>query len=514
MRVFADAKRYRDLMSLGRNIAANYLGQVYTSLIAILTVPLLVEYMGIEAYGLVGFYAMLQGWFVLLDMGLTTAISREAGRYRGGGTDGLALRRLLRALEGLFLTLGAVAMLAMLVGANAIATHWLKIEALDAKQVQHVLSIIALIVVLRWVCGLYRGIITGFEQQVWLSAFTSVVATIRFVFVLPYLIFVGATPMHFFGYQLAIAVVELFILVTKTYRIMPAIVPPVRILWQWEPLHNVMQFALSAAFTSAVWVLVTQADKLMLSGMIPLSEYAVYTMGVLVAGGITILTSPVVAAVTPRMVKLDAEGDEIGLLKLYRECTQLVGVVIIPFVLVFALFPVQVITAWTGQVGIVTRAAPILSLYAIGNGILAFAGLSYMLQVARGNLTLHVAGNVIFVLLFLPILYFAVTRFGMLGAGYAWIITNLFPFVVWLPIVHRKFLKGVHPRWLAEDIFAVALLPAFVAGMAWYFLSWSHDRWQILGSLVMLYALIAASAAASSSYFRARLVPYIPVRSL
>lgn len=501
-------------MSLGRNITANYLGQIYTSLIAILTVPLLVQYMGIEAYGLVGFYAMLQGWFVLLDMGLTPAIGREAARHKGGGIDALALRRLLRALEGVFLALGAVAMLAMLLGANAIATNWLTIETLDVTQVQHVLSIIAVIVVLRWVCGLYRGIITGFERQVWLSAFTSGIATIRFVLVLPYLIFVGATPMHFFGYQLAIAVVEILILITKTYRLMPEMLEPVRIRWQWDSLRNVMQFALSAAFTSAVWVVVTQADKLILSGMIPLSEYAIYTMGVLIAGGITILTAPVMAAIMPRMVKLDAEGDESGLLSLYRESTQLVGLVIVPFIVILTLFPVQVMTAWTGQAGIANRAAPILSLYAIGNGILAFAGLSYMLQVSRGNLKLHVVGNVIFVLLFLPMLYFAVTSFGMIGAGYAWIIANLFPFVVWLPIVHRKFLKGGHLRWLAEDVLAVALLPTLVAGVALYFVRWSDDRGQILATLVVLYVLVAVSAAASSPIFRARLAPYLTARTL
>ena len=500
-------------MSLGRNITANYLGQIYTSLIAILTVPLLVRYMGIEAYGLVGFYAMLQGWFVLLDMGLTPAISREAARHKGGGIDALALRRLVRALEGVFLALGAVAMLALLLSAEEISKNWLTIEKLDVTQVQHVVGIIAVIVVLRWVCGLYRGIITGFEQLVWLSAFTSAIATIRFVLVLPYLIFVGATPIHFFGYQLAIAVAETFVLVTKTYRLMPELLEPVRIRWQWDPLRNVMHFALSAAFTSAVWVLVTQADKLILSGMIPLSEYAVYTMGVLIAGGITILTAPVMAAIMPRMVKLDTEGDEISLVNLYRECTQLVGLVIVPFVVILTLFPVQVMTAWTGQADIANRAAPILSLYAIGNGILAFAGFSYMLQVARGNLKLHVVGNLIFVLLFLPMLYFAVTRFGMVGAGYAWIIANLFPFVVWLPVVHRKFLKGVHLRWLVEDVLAIALLPTLVAGLAWYFVIWSDNRWQILAMLAVLYVLVALTAASGSPRFRARLALYLAART-
>ena len=47
------------LMSLKRNILANYVSQIYVTLIAIGMVPLYIEYMGAEAYGLVGFFAML-----------------------------------------------------------------------------------------------------------------------------------------------------------------------------------------------------------------------------------------------------------------------------------------------------------------------------------------------------------------------------------------------------------------------------------------------------------------------
>ena len=66
-------------------------------------VPLYIKYMGPEAYGLVGFFAMLQAWFNLLDMGLTPTIARETARFRGGATDALSYRRLVRALEGVFL---------------------------------------------------------------------------------------------------------------------------------------------------------------------------------------------------------------------------------------------------------------------------------------------------------------------------------------------------------------------------------------------------------------------------
>ena len=217
-----------------------------------------------------------------------------------------------------------------------------------------------------------------------------------------------------------------------------------------------------------------QADKLLLSGLIPLSQWAIYTVGVLVAGGITMLSGPVTGAILPRLVKLNAEGDEASLLRLYRASTQLMAVVTVPIVLILAFFPMQVLLMWTGDMQISTNAAPVLALYAVGNGILALAGFTYLLQVARGNLSLHVIGNLIFVLLFLPILYFAVTRFGTVGAGYAWILANLLPFLFWLPVVHRRFLKGAHARWLFEDILLITLLPVAVATVASRNLNWER----------------------------------------
>lgn len=64
-------------MGMRSNILANYASQFYVTIIGIVTVPLYIQYMGAEAYGLVGFFAMLQAWFLMLDMGLTPTIARE-----------------------------------------------------------------------------------------------------------------------------------------------------------------------------------------------------------------------------------------------------------------------------------------------------------------------------------------------------------------------------------------------------------------------------------------------------
>lgn len=265
-------------MSLKKYILANYVSQIYVTLIGIIMVSLYLKYMGAEAYGLVGFYVMLQAWFMLLDMGLTPTLSRETAHFRGGATDAVNLRHLLHTLEGIFVGVALLGATIMMVGAGYIATSWLKVQELSVVEVQHAILLMAIIVALRWVSGLYRGAVNGFERMVWLSGFNIAIATARFVLVIPFFIYVGTSSTEFFSYQLLLTVVELLTLIIQTYRLMPKIDNSENLPWQWQPLRGVLKFSLTIAFTSAVLVLVTQTDKLVLSKLLPLSEYAYFTL--------------------------------------------------------------------------------------------------------------------------------------------------------------------------------------------------------------------------------------------
>ena len=115
-------------MTIKRNVIANYIGQSYVTLVGILFVPSYVKYMGAEAYGLVGFFAMMQAWFLLLDMGLTPTMSREVARFQGGAVDVMTLRGLLRTLEGIFGGVALLGMAGILASSGFIASKWLKFK--------------------------------------------------------------------------------------------------------------------------------------------------------------------------------------------------------------------------------------------------------------------------------------------------------------------------------------------------------------------------------------------------
>ncbi|HZI25460.1 MAG TPA: polysaccharide biosynthesis protein, partial [Chryseolinea sp.] len=54
------------------NLIANFMGKGWAALMGIAFIPFYIKFMGIESYGLVGFFTTLQGVFALLDFGLTT----------------------------------------------------------------------------------------------------------------------------------------------------------------------------------------------------------------------------------------------------------------------------------------------------------------------------------------------------------------------------------------------------------------------------------------------------------
>jgi O-antigen/teichoic acid export membrane protein len=496
-------------MSLKRNILANYASQLYVTIIGIVMVPLYIKYMGSEAYGLVGFFSMLQAWFGLLDMGLTPTMSREAARFNGGVTDALSYRRLVRALEGIFLLVAIIGGSALYAAAGYIASEWLKVDQIPLHEVQQSLEYMALAIAMRWMCGLYRGAISGAERMVWLGGFNTLLATVRFVLVLPVLVYMSHSPTTFFAYQFAVAILEITGLIVYSYRLLPVVPRGQNLPWTWAPLKPVLKFSLTIAFTSSVWVLVTQTDKLVLSKILSLSDYGHFTLAVLVAGGITVICSPISSAIMPRMAKLEAEGNHAGLIKLYRESTQLVSVLAGSASVTLAFCAEPLLWAWTGDRAIVHDTAPILKLYALGNGILAVAAFPFYLQYAKGDLRLHFMGNAIFVALLFPTIIFGALNYGGVGAAYVWLGMNFLSFIAWLPLVHRKFEPGLNYLWYQKDILKI-WVPICSTG---YIMSkLPHENFDVVPAmsfLILFGCVVIFIGVLSSEMLRSRALGYL-----
>ena len=89
------------MASLKKNIAANFIGRFWTSLIGIVFVPVYIHFIGIEAYGLLGVFATFQFLLGLLDMGLSTTLNRELAKFNAAKGHGQYMNNLVFTMEAL-----------------------------------------------------------------------------------------------------------------------------------------------------------------------------------------------------------------------------------------------------------------------------------------------------------------------------------------------------------------------------------------------------------------------------
>ncbi|HEY6953545.1 MAG TPA: polysaccharide biosynthesis protein, partial [Bacteroidota bacterium] len=87
------------MSQLKRNILANIVGQSWAALLQLAFVPFYLKFMGIEAYGLIGFYTVMQAVLQVLDFGLSPTMTRELARLSSLDGKGKEMRDFVRTLE-------------------------------------------------------------------------------------------------------------------------------------------------------------------------------------------------------------------------------------------------------------------------------------------------------------------------------------------------------------------------------------------------------------------------------
>lgn len=495
--------------SIKKNTLANFAGQGYLLIIGLAVTPLYLQYLGAEAYGLVGFFALMQAWLHLLDIGITPTLGRQIA-YARGQVNGMAdFKKLLKSFELIFLFISAFIVVSVLFGSNWISLNWLKPEKLDPSLIAYCISLMGVMVGFRWFASLYRSGINGLEDQVWLNIFNIVIATLKFVGALILLAFISTDIRHFFEYQFFIGLIELVVLIYRFYGQLPKTQNQVGIIsFHWDSVKAVAPFALSIAYTSGIWILITQIDKFVLSGVLTLKEFGYFSLVVMVTGSILALTGPISQAVQPRMTFLFSAGKESEMLQLYRNATQLVTLIAMSVSVMIAIFSEQLLYAWTGNIEAASWAKDILFWFALGNGLLAILAFQYYLQVTHGKLKLHVIGATLSAVIDVPIIIYIAINYGALGAGMAWFGLRLIWLVVWTPIVHRQFAPGLHLKWFFNDVLTIVLV---VIGLAYlvsqlFILNLEQERYLLFLSMIALGICVLVLSSLSSSFVRSMLM--------
>jgi O-antigen/teichoic acid export membrane protein len=427
--------------------------------IGMLITPLYLQYLGSAAFGLVAFFTLMQAWMSLLDMGLSPTLGRQVAYARGTVDGFIFFKRLLKSFESIFIFLALVVVLGIFFLSDWLSINWISTQELDLDTVSYCITLMGGMIALRLFSSLYRSGIVGLEHQVLINIINVIVISIKFIGALILLSYITIDIKHFFEYQLFVGFTESLILIFLFYKNLPSSSEKNKLIsFDWEAVKSVAPYTLGIAYTAGIWILITQADKLILSTVLTLSEFGYFSLVALVAGGIIILSGPIAQAVIPRLTMLVAQDRQEEMLRIYSLASQVTILFSLSLALMIGLYAEPLIFAWTGELEAAKWGGNILIWFALGNGVLSIGAFQYYLQSAFGQLKLHVLGSTISAVIQVPLIYYAATMYGAIGAGITWFGFRCIWFFVWTPIVHRQLVPGFHMRWLLRDILPIIIV--------------------------------------------------------
>jgi O-antigen/teichoic acid export membrane protein len=494
---------------LKKNFAANFIGGLWQALMALIFIPIYQNYMGMEAWALIGIFAMLQTVFGLLDMGLSSTLNREMARLSILPHKEQEMRNLVRTLEAIYWCIAVFVGIATVSLSPVIAHHWIEAERLSSKAVEQAFLIMGFVIALQMPVGFYSGGLMGLQRQVLLNAINIVISTLRGAGAILILWLISPTIQAFFLWQIFISAINIFLLVLFLWRRLPR--SDNKAVFQKQLLKGIWKFTAGMSGITVLAVILTQLDKVILSNkrMLSLEDYGYYTLASMVAMSLGRLIAPAFSSIYPRFTQLVSLNDQEGLRRFYHKSCQFMSVLILPAAVVIALFSYEIILLWTQDSIKAEKSHLVTSILICGTAMNGLMNFPFALQLAFGWTRLSVYKNIIAVIIFVPLIIYMTIHYGAVGAAFVWLVLNLGYVLLEIPIMHRRLLRSEKWRWYWQDVCIPLVVCVFVAGIGRLFISSEMPQIILLVWLAIISAATLAAAAIITPVTRAWLLKHL-----
>ncbi len=492
------------------NLIANFLGKLGAAFLNFVFIPKYVELLGMEAYGLVGFFSILVGVLSVLDLGFTTTLNRELAAHSSQPGRGQEMRELVSTLGLVYCLLALLIALGVSACAPLLAKYWVVAEGISLPMIHQAIALMGVTIAMQMLYGFCAGGLLGLQKHVLCNAMLVLVTLLRTGGAVLALVFLSKSITTFFAWQAGVSALSVILVGTLLWTSLPSHFARVKI--RWSLVSHVSRFCVGLSASAVVGLLLAQADKLALSKMLPLEEFGYYMIAASFAAALNYLGTPVYSAYFPLFTQSVERRDNQGLAARYHIASQLMAILVLPAAAVIVIAGDAALGVWSFDAATVAKTHAPLRLLGFAAALNQLASIPYGMQLAHGWAGLGFITNLAALVLLFPLLMILVPLFGPIGAASISLTLNVGYVFVYVQVMHCFLLRGEQWRWYAADVLpilissfsTVAILLAGIHAIA--------PQLPDIFKVGLMYAGALTAAILASSVGRARLVLVVQQR--
>lgn len=472
--------------SFSVNLFSNYLGRGWEAAMTIAFVPLYIRFLGAEAYGLIGLLTLIQSFMLILDIGMTPTLTREAARYQAGEHTASFLKDLVRSVEWMIAGLALAIFATLAIVSPWIAEHWVKAEAIPTATIAGALTIGGALIAMRFFESVFRGTLYGLQRQALCNFTAAFFATVRGAGSVAVIVLTDGGLYGFFVWQVIASLCAVLAMRAGITLALPR--DSYRAKFSLFALRSVGRFALGMVAISVLSLAATQVDKVVLSRLLSLENFGFYMFAANVALVLELVAAPIMTALYPRVIDFVTRDDEIGLASFFHRWAKVVILLTAPAAAVLTFAGYEVVWIWSGDADLARHTGALLSVLILGSFIHVQCVLPYQIQLAHGWTSFAILVNCAALLLTIISVIVLVPIFGAMAAAWTWVTIASLYFVAMNIVFFRRYLQGQRRRFLIRSITAPSVVSFGTMAIISDLLDFPPDR--IMGLL----AIFAATA--------------------
>jgi len=458
----------------------------------LLLTPLYIRFLGVESYGLIGFYFSWIAIVGILDTGISAAAVREFAWLSARSLEKKKIPDLLRSLEIIYWGIILIVGLGILTGSWFFGKDWFQTKDLSPQLIQHTLMLMSVSLVAQIPSGLYVSGLMGLQRQVECSGLLAVFGTLRGFGAVLVLWLIRPDIRLFFLWQIVICALQTGVIRWWLWRKIDFDRRPAK--FSLGILHSVKAFAGGMILITTLSIIITQIDKMILSRVVSLEVFGFYMLAWAVASSLTRVATPLIQAFSPRFTELISKGDDEALAKHVHLASQLMSALVLPPAALIMFFAKPILFLWTGNQAVAAGASPILTVMLVGTALSISAYPALSVLYSKKYLYPVIMTCFISLSVLLPLLVFAIARAGAIGAALCWGVYGLIIYIVYQIYGLQGIPKTGFFLSTFQDFFAPCASAFAVVAVGKYFLNSAGETliFILLLGLILIAGWLAA----------------------
>ena len=329
---------------VAHNVSTRYLAYVVDAALGLVMLPFNLSHLGMAAYGLWALTTSITVYFSMLDLGYGGALVRFVAQYRAR-REARGLNEVLSTLSVVYTGIAAVTYAGVaLIAFNLDAIT--RLTPAEAATSRTLLLIVGVNVALRFVFGIYGGVIVGF-QRYHLNNLTSIATSLVVAGVNVAVLLAGFGVVELVAATTAVRVAALLVYRLNAYRVFPSLHVDWR-SFRTERLREISGFSVFMLLLDGAYKVNYSTDVLVIGALVGAPAVALWAPAQRLCEVTLRLSNQVSEALFPIVVDCDVSQRAARLRMILVHGTRLSLATVIPIAGSVVLLAHPLLMAWIG----------------------------------------------------------------------------------------------------------------------------------------------------------------------